>query len=165
VARKDRAAARRRHAIDRSRRADAPQRDSEADDQPKPKQRSQRDAPASRAKTNGGRATGGRGRAPAGPLRKLQAGDVDRRGRVFQRNMVLHPRIAMRVYLVVLAVAVVSLFRRELIGASYFAFAVGMLVIADGQPTTKRVIPYVVLSGLLVGAAVVVTVAGLTGRV
>jgi hypothetical protein len=98
-------------------------------------------------------------------MRKLQVGDVDRRGRVFQRNMVLHPRMAMRVYLVVLAVAVVSLFRRELLGASYFAFAVGMLVIADGQPTTKRVIPYLVLSGLLVGAAVVVTVAGLTGRV
>jgi hypothetical protein len=159
VARKDRAAARRRHAIDRARR----QAGDEPSPAPKPKPRS--GTPASQAKSNGGRPSGGRGRAPTGPLRKLKAGDVDRRGRVFQRNMVLHPRIAMRVYLAVLAVAVVSLFRRELIGASYFAFAVGMLVIADGQPTTKRVIPYVVLSGLLLGAAVVVTVAGLTGRV
>ena len=157
MARKERAAARRRHAIDRARREAGT--DPDATPPPKPPP----GAPASRAKTNGGRSTGGRG--PAGPLRKLKAGDVDRRGRVFQRDMFLHPRIAMRIYLVVIAVAVVSLFRRELLGASYFAFAVGMLVIADGQPTTKRVIPYLVLSGLLVGAAVVVTVAGLTGRV
>jgi hypothetical protein len=157
VARKDRAAARRRHAIDRARR------EAGAETTPRPKPKPPPGAPASRAKTNGGRRSGGR--EPAGPLRKLQVGDVDRRGRVFQRNMVLHPRIAMRVYLVVLAVAVVSLFRRELLGASYLAFAVGMLVIADGQPTTKRVIPYLILSGLLVGAAVVVTVAGLSGRV
>ena len=79
--------------------------------------------------------------------------------------MILHPRIAMRIYLVILGVAVLSLFRRELLGASYLAFAVGMLVIADGQPTTRRVIPYLILSGLLVGAAVVVTIAGLSGRV
>ena len=158
MARKDRAAARRRHSIDRARR--------QAGDEPTPapKPKPAPGAPSSRAKTNGGRPSGGRGRQ-TGPLRKLQAGDVDRRGRVFQRNMVLHPRIAMRVYLVVLAVAVVSLFRPELLGASYLAFAVGMLVIADGQPTTKRVIPYLILSGLLVGAAVVVTVAGLSGRV
>jgi hypothetical protein len=162
VARKDRAAARRRHAIDRARRAD-PQQDSQAGDEPAAAPKPKRGAPASRAKTNGGRPAGGRGPTPT--LNKLRAGDVDRRGRVFQRNMVLHPRIAMRVYFVVLAIAVVSLFRRELVGASYFAFAVGMLVIADGQPTTKRVIPYLVLSGLLFGAAVVVTVAGLTGRV
>jgi hypothetical protein len=157
VARKDREAARRRHAIDRARRV--------AGDEPRPEPKPKPDAPASKAKTNGGRPSSGRRRGAPGPLRKLQVGDVDRRGRVFQRNMVLHPRIAMRVYFAVIALAVVSLFRRELIGASYFAFAVGMLVIADGQPTTKRVIPYVVLSGLLLGAAVVVTVAGLTGRV
>ncbi|HEX6678419.1 MAG TPA: hypothetical protein VF486_25805 [Actinomycetes bacterium] len=155
MARKDRAAARRRHAIDRARRV--------AGDEPRPEPKP--DAPASKAKTNGGRPSRGRRQGTPGPLRKLRVGDVDRRGRVFQRNMVLHPRIAMRVYFAVIALAVVSLFRRELIGASYFAFAVGMLVIADGQPTTKRVIPYVVLSGLLLGAAVVVTVAGLTGRV
>jgi hypothetical protein len=156
VARKERAAARRRHAIDRARREAG----TEPDPTPKPKPPP---GAASRAKTNGGRSTGGRG--SSGPLRKLKAGDVDRRGRVFQRDMYLHPRVAMRIYLVVIAVALVSLVRRELLGASYFAFAVGMLVIADGQPTTKRVIPYLVLSGLLVGAAVVVTVAGLTGRV
>ena len=162
MARKDRAAARRRHAIDRARR------ETGTEPTPSPRPKPPEGAPASRAKTNGGRTSGGRtsgGRGPGAAMRKLQVGDVDRRGRVFQRNMVLHPRMAMRVYLVVLAVAVVSLFRRELLGASYFAFAVGMLVIADGQPTTKRVIPYLVLSGLLVGAAVVVTVAGLTGRV
>ncbi len=155
MARKDRAAARRRHAIDRARR--------QAGDEPRPAPKPE--APASRAKSNGGRPSSGRGRGSAAPLRKLQVGDVDRRGRVFQRNMVLHPRIAMRVYFVVIAVAIVSLFRRELIGASYLAFAVGMLVIADGQPTTKRVIPFVVVSGVLLGLAAVITVAGLTGRV
>jgi hypothetical protein len=155
VARKDRAAARRRHAIDRARR--------EAGDEPTPKPKEKpTGSPSSRAKTNGGRASGGRG---GSPLRKLQVGDVDRRGRVFTRNMVLHPRIALRIYVVVLAVAVVSLFRRELVGASYAAFAVGMLVIADTQPTWKRAIPYLILAGLLGVAAIVVAVAGLTGRV
>jgi hypothetical protein len=157
VARKDRAAARRRHAIDRARR--------EAGDEPtpKPKPKPPPGNPSSRARTNGGRASGGKG--SAGPLRKLQVGDVDRRGRVFTRNMVLHPRVALRIYIVVLAVAVVSLFRRELVGASYLAFAVGMLVIADSQATWKRATPYVILAGLLAGAAIVVIVAGLTGRV
>jgi hypothetical protein len=155
VARKDRAAARRRHAIDRARR--------EAGDEPTPKPKEKpTGSPSSRAKTNGGRGGGGRG---GSPLRKLQVGDLDRRGRVFTRNMVLHPRIALRIYVVVLAVAVVGLFRRELVGASYTAFAVGMLVIADSQPTWKRAIPYLVLAGLLGVAAIVVTVAGLTGRV
>jgi hypothetical protein len=156
VARKDRAAARRRHAIDRARR--------EAGDEPtsKPKPKPASGTPSSRAKSNGGRPAGTRGSAP---LRKLQIGDVDRRGRVFTRNMVLHPRVALRIYLVVLGVAVVSLFRRELVGASYGAFAVGMLVIADGQATWKRAIPYLVLAGLLAIAAIVVTVAALTGRV
>jgi hypothetical protein len=153
VARKDRAAARRRHAIDRARR--------EAGDEPTPKPKP--GTPSSKAKTNGGRASGGRG--STAPLRKLQVGDVDRRGRVFTRNMVLHPRVALRIYVVVLAVAVVSLFRRELVGASYGAFAVGMLVIADTQATWKRAIPYLILAGLLAVAAIVVTVAGLTGRV
>lgn len=157
MARKDRAAARRRHAIDRARR------EAGSEPTPTPTPKPPPSAPASRAKTNGGRSSGRRGANAA--LRKLQVGDVDRRGRVFQRNMILQPRVAMRIYLVVIAVALVSLFRRELLGASYFAFAVGMLVLADYQPTTRRTIPYVVLSGLLVGAAVVVTVAGLTGRV
>jgi hypothetical protein len=155
VARKDREAARRRHAIDRARR--------EAGDEPTPKPKPTPGTPSSKAKTNGGRASGGRG--SAAPLRKLQVGDVDRRGRVFTRNMVLHPRVALRIYVVVLAVAVVSLFRRELVGASYGAFAVGMLVIADTQATWKRAIPYLILAGLLAVAAIVVTVAGLTGRV
>jgi hypothetical protein len=156
VARKDRAAARRRHAIDRARR--------EAGGEPTPKHKEKPPGtPSSRAKTNGGRASGGRGGNT--PLRKLQVGDTDRRGRVFTRNMVLHPRVAMRIYLVVLAIAVISLFRRELVGASYAAFAVGMLVIADTQPTWKRASPYLILAGLLFVAAIVVTVAGLTGRV
>ena len=155
MARKVREAARRRHAIDRARR--------EAGDEPTPKPKPTPGTPSSKAKTNGGRASGGRG--SAAPLRKLQVGDVDRRGRVFTRNMVLHPRVALRIYVVVLAVAVVSLFRRELVGASYGAFAVGMLVIADTQATWKRAIPYLILAGLLAVAAIVVTVAGLTGRV
>jgi hypothetical protein len=155
LARKDRAAARRRHAIERARR--------DAGDEPIPTPKPKQPTPSSRAKTNGGRSTGKGG--STAPLRKLQVGDADRRGRVFTRNMVLHPRVALRIYLVVLAVAVVSLFRRELVGASYGAFAVGMLVIADGQATWKRAIPYLVLAGLLAAAAIVVTVAGLTGRV
>jgi hypothetical protein len=155
VARKDRAAARRRHAIDRARRA--------AGDEPTPNPKPPPASPSSRAKTNGGRSSGNRG--SGAPLRKLRVGDVDRRGRVFTRNMVLHPRVSLRIYLVVLGIAVVSLFRRELVGASYGAFAVGMLVIADTQATWKRAIPYLVLAGLLAVAAIVVTVAGLTGRV
>ena len=159
MARKDREAARRRHAIERARREAGWEPSREPEDE-RPPARQGRSRPAK--KPSGARSAGGR---PASPLKKMEVGDVDRRGRVFERDMRLHPRVSLRIYLVVFAVAVLSFFRPELRAVSYITFAVGMLVIADGQPTTKRVIPYLVLSGLLVGAAVVVTVAGLTGRV
>jgi len=94
----------------------------------------------------------------------MEVGDIDRRGRVFERAMVLHPRVALRVYLAVFAVAVLSLFRPELRSVSYFAFAVGMLVIADGQPKRRTALLFVAIAAFLLVAGVVLTVAQLTGR-
>ena len=128
MARKDRAAARRRHSIDRARR--------QAGDEPTPapKPKPAPGAPSSRAKTNGGRPSGGRGRQ-TGPLRKLQVGDVDRRGREFKRNMVLHPRTAMFISLAVFALAIFGLIGAGRQWISYLSFAVGFLVWADSRTT------------------------------
>jgi len=78
---------------------------------------------------------------------------------VFERNMILHPRVAMQIYVVVLALAVLSLLKVQLRAGGYAAFAIGMLVIADGQPTKRRALVYVVLAVALTALAVVVTLA------
>jgi hypothetical protein len=123
VARKDRERARKRRANDRSRR--------DAGYEAKPKE-NKPDRPSS----NGRRPASRPGqRGPQGPMRKLGVGDVDRRGRVFKRAMILHPRTAMLVSLGVIAAAVVGLFRPPLQWLSYLAFAVGFLVFADSRPT------------------------------
>jgi hypothetical protein len=121
VARKDRERARKRHAVERARREDGFEprpRDEEPD--------SDRRRPASRPR--------GAQRGPS-TLKKLQIGDVDRRGREFRRNMILHPRTAMFVSLAVIAVAILGLVRPGLQWISYLAFALGFLVFADSRPT------------------------------
>lgn len=152
VARKDRAAARRRHAVERARRASGWE-PSPKDEQPA--------ARSGRSRPSGSRPGGGR---PPSPLKKMEVGDVDRRGRVFERAMRLHPKVSLRVYLAVFAIALLSLFRPELRPLSYFAFSVGMLVIADGQPTRRWALFFVLLAGFLFAAGIVLTVAQLTGR-
>jgi hypothetical protein len=159
VARKDREAARRRHAIERARREAGWEPSREPEDE-RPPARQGRSRPAK--KPSGARSAGGR---PASPLKKMEVGDVDRRGRVFERDMRLHPRVSLRIYLVVFAVAVLSFFRPELRAVSYITFAVGMLVIADGQPSRRMALVFAALAGLLFVAGVVLTVAQLTGRV
>lgn len=156
MARKDRAAARRRHAVERARR--------EAGWEPSPQPKDERPG-GKPGRSRPGRSRPGGGRGPATPLKKMEVGDVDRRGRVFQRPMRLHPKTSLRIYLVVFAVALLSLIRPELRPVSYFAFAVGMLVIADGQPTRRWALFFVILAGFLFAAGVVLTVAQLTGRV
>ncbi|HYT26408.1 MAG TPA: hypothetical protein VEP73_08020 [Actinomycetota bacterium] len=155
MARKEREAARRRHAIDRARR--------EAGWEPAPKPREPRPASRGQGRSRPSTKPDG-GRRPPAPLKKMEVGDIDRRGRVFERAMVLHPRVALRVYLAVFAVAVLSLFRPELRSVSYFAFAVGMLVIADGQPKRRTALLFVAIAAFLLVAGVVLTVAQLTGR-
>jgi hypothetical protein len=142
VARKDRERARKRHAIQRARR--------EAGDEPAPKV----ERPA--AKTQTRRPAAG-GRAQAQPMKKAQVGDVDRKGRVYERPMLLHPRIALYIYFVILGVGLVSLLRRDptLQAVGYGAFAVGMLVIADSKTTWLRALPFIVLAAALAGGAVV----------
>jgi hypothetical protein len=142
VARKDRERARKRHAIQRARR--------EADYEPAPKV----ERPA--AKTQTRRPAAG-GRAQAQPMQKAQVGDVDRKGRVYERPMLLHPRIALYIYFVILGVGLVSLLRRDptLQAVGYGAFAVGMLVIADSKTTWLRALPFIVLAAALAGGAVV----------
>ena len=146
MARKDRERARRRHAIQRARR--------EAGYEPAPK--AERPAAKTPTKTQTRRpATGGR--AQPQPLKKAQVGDVDRKGRVYERPMLLHPKIALYIYFLVLGIGLVSLLRRDpsLQAVGYGAFAVGMLVIADSKTTWMRALPFIVLAAALAAGAVV----------
>ena len=143
MARKDRERARKRRAIQRARR--------EAGFTPTPKP--EREPTRAAAKRPAGR--------PQSPLlRKAQVGDVDRKGRVYQRPMLLHPRIALYIYFVVLGIGIVSLLRRDptLQAVGYGAFALGMLVIADSKTTWLRAAPFIVLAGALAAGAVVLAV-------
>jgi hypothetical protein len=143
VARKDRERARRRHAIQRARR--------EAGYEPPPK--AEQPATRTKAKPEARRPAAGRAQSPL--LKKAQVGDVDRKGRVYERPMLLHPKIALYIYFLVLGIGLVSLLRRDptLQAVGYGAFALGMLVIADSKTTWLRAMPFIVLSAALgVGA-------------
>jgi hypothetical protein len=151
VARKDRERARKRRAIQRARR--------EADGGTTPAPKAERPA-ATAAKRPPARAAG-RPR-PQGQqlLKKAEVGDVDRKGRVYERPMLLHPRVALVIYFVVLGVGLVSLLRRDptLQAVGYGAFAVGMLVIADSKTTWMRALPFIVLAVALGAGAVALAV-------
>ena len=155
MARKDRERARKRHQIERARREAEVSIDAEEE---RPAERGSRGRAG-----RGGPASRPRERRPAGgsgmPMRKMAVGDVDRRGRVYTRPMLLHPRIAMYVYFLVLAVGLVSLFRPGLQPLGYAAFALGMLVIADSKPTWRHAAVYIALAVLLAAGAVVLLVA------
>jgi len=146
VARKDRERARKRHAIERARR--------EAGIEPTPKE----ERPAKQVRT-ASRRQPARSQAT---MHKAQVGDVDRKGRVYTRPMLLHPRIALVVYLAVLGVGLVSLLRRDrtLQAVGYAAFALGMLVIADTKTTWARAAPFIVFAVVLAGSAVAIAVLG-----
>jgi hypothetical protein len=153
VARKDRERARKRHAIQRARR--------EAGYEPAPKAERPATKTQTRTQTRTRRpATGGR--AQPQPLKKAQVGDVDRKGRVYERPMLLHPKIALYIYFLVLGVGLVSLLRRDptLQAVGYGAFAVGMLVIADSKTTWMRALPFIVLAAALAAGAVALLVIG-----
>jgi hypothetical protein len=146
VARKDRERARKRHAIERARR--------EAGIEPAP--REERQAKPARTATR---------RPPArsqATMHKAQVGDVDRKGRVYTRPMLLHPRIALVIYFAVLGVGLVSLLRRDptLQAVGYGAFAVGMLVIADTKTSWTRAAPFIVFAVVLAASAVAIAVLG-----
>jgi hypothetical protein len=74
--------------------------------------------------------------------------------------MLLHPRMALLVYFVVLGVGLVSLLRRDprLQALGYGAFAVGMLVIADTKTTWARAAPFIAFAVVLAASAVVIAV-------
>ena len=151
MARKDRERARRRHAIQRARR--------EGGYEPPPKaaqpaaKTTTAAKPAARTAT---RRPATSGRPQAQPLKKAQVGDVDRKGRVYERPMLLHPRIALYIYFAVLGIGLVSLLRRDpsLQAVGYGAFALGMLVIADSKTTWMRALPFIVLAAALGAGAV-----------
>jgi hypothetical protein len=147
VARKDRERARKRHAIERARR--------ESGFEPAPKE--ERPAkPAARTATR--RPAGGRPESPL--LHKAKVGDVDRKGRVFERPMLLHPKIALYIYFLVLGIGLVSLLRRDpsLQAVGYGAFALGMLVIADSKTTWLRALPFIILSVALAAGAIALAI-------
>lgn len=144
MARKDRERARKRHAIERTRR--------QTGFEPKP-----REDQASSDKRPSGRPVRGQG----SQLRKLRVGDVDRRGRVFERSMILHPRTAMLISLAVIAVAMVGLFRPHLQWMAYLAFTLGFLVFADSRPTWLRASLWIAVAALCAVVAVILLVAAL----
>ena len=146
MARKDRERARKRHAIERARR--------EAGIEPTPKE----ERPAKQVRTASRRPPA---RSQAA-MHKAQVGDVDRKGRVYTRPMLLHPRIALVIYFAVLGVGLVSLLRRDptLQAVGYAAFAVGMLVIADTKTTWARAAPFIMFAVVLAGSAVAIAVLG-----
>jgi hypothetical protein len=156
VARKDRERARKRRAIERSRRESGWE-PAARDDEDEDRQGDRRANGKRPAPPRGGGAR--RPPGPQGPLRKLKPGDVDRRGRVFQRAMVLHPRNAMFISLAVIAAAVVGLFRPRLQWLSYFAFAIGFLVFADSRPTWLQAGLWIAVAAVCAAAAVVLLVA------
>ena len=155
MARKDRERARRRRAIQRARR--------EAGYEPAPKaeQPAAKTTTAARSTTRtAARRPAGGGRPQAQLLKKALVGDVDRKGRVYERPMLLHPKIALYIYFIVLGIGLVSLLRRDptLQAVGYGAFAVGMLVIADSKTTWLRAAPFIVLAGALAAGAVALAV-------
>jgi hypothetical protein len=156
VARKDRERARKRRAIERSRRESGWEPEAR-EDEDEDRQRDQRANGKRPAPPRGGGAR--RPPGPQAPLRKLKPGDVDRRGRVFQRAMVLHPRNAMFISLAVIAAAVVGLFRPRLQWLSYFAFAIGFLVFADSRPTWLQAGLWIAVAAVCAAAAVVLLIA------
>jgi hypothetical protein len=151
VARKDRERARKRHAIQRARR--------EAGYEPPPKpERPAAKTATTRTAATRRPATGGRAQSPL--LKKARVGDVDRKGRVYERPMLLHPKIALYIYFAVLGIGLISLLRRDptLQAVGYGAFALGMLVIADSKTTWMRALPFIVLAAALAAGAVVLAV-------
>jgi hypothetical protein len=154
VARKDRERARKRHAIERARR-EAGAQTTVKEEQPSPKAGGARGRQA--ASRTGARRQPARSQAT---LHKAQVGDVDRKGRVYTRPMLLHPRVALLIYFVVLGVGLVSLLRRDprLQALGYGAFAVGMLVIADTKTTWARAAPFILFAVVLAAGAVVIAV-------
>jgi hypothetical protein len=149
VARKDRERARKRHAIERARR--------ESGFEPAPKEERPAAKPSTRTATRRP-AAGGRAQSPL--LHKAKVGDVDRKGRVFERPMLLHPKLALYIYFLVLGIGLVSLLRRDptLQAVGYGAFALGMLVIADSKTTWLRALPFIVLSAALAAGAVALAI-------
>ncbi len=142
MARKDRERARKRHAIERSRK------DSGYEPKPRDEQPNSDRRPPSRPQ-----------RGQPTQLRKLQVGDVDRRGRVFERNMILHPRTAMFISLAVIAAAVIGLFRPRLQWLSYLAFSMGFLVFADSRPKWWQAALWIAVAGVCAVASVTLLVA------
>ena len=153
MARKDRERARKRHAIERARR--------ESGFEPAPKEERPAAKTTTAAKTARRPArTAGGSRPQAQLLKKAQVGDVDRKGRVYERPMLLHPKVALYIYFAVLGIGLVSLLRRDptLQAVGYGAFALGMLVIADSKTTWLRALPFIVLSAALAAGAVALAI-------
>ena len=145
MARKDRERARKRHAIERARR--------EAGVEPTPKE----ERPAPKAAT---RRPAAGGRANQALLTKAKVGDVDRKGRVYERPMLLHPKLALYIYFAILGVGLLSLLRRDptMQAIGYGAFALGMLVIADSKTTWLRALPFIIMAAALAAGAVVLAI-------
>ena len=156
MARKDRERARKRRAIQRARREAGYEPPAKVEE-PAARTKTAAKTATSRSARPAARAAGG---SRAQLLNKAQVGDVDRKGRVYERPMLLHPKFALYIYFIVLGIGLVSLLRRDptLQAVGYGAFAGGMLVIADTKTTWLRAAPFIVLAGALAAGAVALAV-------
>jgi hypothetical protein len=149
VGRRDRERARRRHAIEKARR------EAGAEAEPKP-------APAAGRRPASTRPGGNRRPAGGSPKsreelraayraqfdRKGVVGDVDVRGRVRSRAMLLHPKITRRALFVCLPIAILGLFQPRLLLLTWVAYGIAFLGLADLARTKAQAAFMVVLSGL-----------------
>ncbi len=155
MGRKERAAARRRHAIQRARAASGVS--------PKSKP----DRPAAKSGSRSPSRNGARGPRPAGQrpgLRKMVAGERDARGRVYERSMLLHPGVALLLSMGLLGAALLSTWKLRNMVLTYALMAPAALLMADSQPRKRTAWLFVGLAGLMAALAGWILVAGVIVR-
>jgi hypothetical protein len=162
VGRRDRERARRRHAIEKARR------ETGVEAEAKPERTTTRRASSSRP--GGSRRPGGASPKSREELRsayrsqfehKGKVGDKDARGRVRQRDMIVHPKITRRVLFICLPLAVLGLFYPRLQIVTWFAYAIAFVGLADLARTKIQAMLMLALSVVALAFAVA-TVVGQT---
>jgi len=155
VGRRDRERARRRHAIEKA------QRESDVDAAARPERTTTR-RPAS-SRPGGSRRPSNGSPKSREELRaayrsqfdhKGKVGDKDARGRVRQRDMLVHPKITRRVLFVCLPLAIIGLFYPRLQLFTWFAYAIAFVGLADLARTKIQAVLMLALSVLALGFAI-----------
>lgn len=155
MGRRDRERARRRHAIEKARR------ESGVEAAAKPERPAARRAASSRP--GGSRRPNSTAPKSREELRaayrsqfehKGKVGDKDARGRVRQRDMLVHPKITRRVLFICLPLAILGLFYPRLQLVTWFAYALAFVGLADLARTKIQAVLMLALSVVALGFAI-----------